>query len=48
MGHYKKNQFLLFELQLYNVAVWISLGRGGERKMISIYDLQDMFTPVTE
>lgn len=45
MGHYikkKKNQFLLFELQFYNITVWISLGRVGERKMISIdYYLQD-------
>lgn len=37
----KKNQYLSFELQLCNIAVLISLGRDRERKMISVYYLQD-------
>lgn len=37
----EKNQDLYFELQWCSIAVLIALGRDSERKMISIYYLQD-------
>lgn len=37
----EKNQYLSFEFQWCNIAVLITLGRDRERRMISIYYLQD-------
>lgn len=37
----KKNQYLFFELYWCNIAVLLALGRDRQRKIISIYYLQD-------